>query len=519
MDQNAALNDPRVQAVLGRLEARPYLQGNDLPRKNAKARLKCAYMGSYMKDLFATHPKPAPLLNPPIVTGMADALNRLHSVLMKYGDVTREEFKEVPGLLRRLRELLRVYYDSIFTGHNPASYRFCDVQSISEVGLTLHEIGLYLQFNPIRLRQLMAYAGLEMDTFLLDDPIDVGEWRQVADARTRQVDADPEADDDDRMALAELDQKSQKDQAGYQMMFFIADVLVALFFHPKLDRKDKERSKKALARIVEWSTVGMYRDAFGDALTDAMIDVYKSQKHLVEFGQAGGLGALIGDWAESNYKNSWCKEAVETLPDAAWNRQTDASLDSVMRGLLLKQEHDGDEIFQTLTVARMFHNIYIRYGLKPFERASKFSPLDIIFYFLFRRAAKRKQKLQTVEDWVALLNKYREVPRATRTRHSWILMSVSTRWDFVSMDVDQGYGCRSPACPTRAELVELKARRVRGIRNHDVEEKLYKFGGTPSACKNCRHVAYCGKECQAADWRRHREECRTEGAKGHNEDV
>jgi hypothetical protein len=123
------------------------------------------------------------------------------------------------------------------------------------------------------------------------------------------------------------------------------------------------------------------------------------------------------------------------------------------------------------------HQIYSRYGLDPFERASTLSDSMILFYFIHSRLSKKPQKFQSAQDWIPLLQKYRNVPRTTRKRHGWIILSLSGRWDCLDM-----YGCAYPQCPELAALQELKHRRVRGKRDSVSEDRLYRWGAASKIC-------------------------------------
>ncbi|KAF9233821.1 hypothetical protein BU15DRAFT_90206 [Melanogaster broomeanus] len=412
---------------------------------------------------------------------MTESVTRIHSIVMKHGTVSRAEWTEatlLPALFRRVRHLLRVYYDVV-----------------------LHEVGLFLQLNPGRFRACLSSAP-EMETFVLDDPIDLGQWRLAAAAIEEAVKADPEADDGDRERMGDLEDKSGKDCAAYQLAFFLGDVLVAFLINPANDEKDKERQRKAMKKLVMMSTIPVYRRAFGDPLTDAMRPIYWTPKVLVKFSHAGGLPALIGDWP-------WRK-----LPEQAWARQTAESLLGIMRELIRKIEMDGDEFTETPMFAGIMHQIYSRYGIDPFERASRLSEHEIIFYFLHRRLSKKPEKFQNAGEWLPLLKKYRNVPNATRKRHGWMIHTVSGRWDLLTF-----YGCKFAGCPERSDLLELKALRVRGQRDPVVEDRLFQWGGASKACTRCKAVSYCGLACQKADWKRHKSECAKEAAGNKNEEI
>mmetsp|Transcript_1938 Transcript_1938/g.2863 ORF Transcript_1938/g.2863 Transcript_1938/m.2863 type:complete len:100 (+) Transcript_1938:990-1289(+) len=49
----------------------------------------------------------------------------------------------------------------------------------------------------------------------------------------------------------------------------------------------------------------------------------------------------------------------------------------------------------------------------------------------------------------------------------------------------------SPFAPCGHRSCQEKEKKVKGFRN----------------CSRCKRIAYCSKECQRADWKRHKEEC------------
>lgn len=206
----------------------------------------------------------------------------------------------MPNLLRRIRYLLRVYYDAVITKKKTQEFKFCDIQDISDVGLKLHEVGVFLQLSTARLGAVLKIAP-DLETFVLDDPIDIGKWRLNAEAVKQAVKADIEASDDDRERYMNLEDSAGNDCAAFQMAFFIGDILVAFLLNPSQHEVDKLRADRAMQRLVKISTSPLYRFALGDPLTDSMRPVYWTPKVLVRFAHAGGLPALIGDWVRGSF--------------------------------------------------------------------------------------------------------------------------------------------------------------------------------------------------------------------------
>ena len=208
---------------------------------------------------------------------------------------------QVPALLRRMRHLIRVYYDALTSGNKTAEFRYCDYSSIHAVGCDLHEMGLILLHTPGRLRTMLECAP-DMDAFLLDEPIDLGDLRLSAFVRQElsETDPDPVYDEERESTDLEQDVAASSDLAAYQMVYFIADVLVGwlLVSHADDSEAGRKRTERAFHMLVEYSTSPIYRrtDAFGDALTCAMEPVYRTPWLLREFIRAGGLPAIFDDW-------------------------------------------------------------------------------------------------------------------------------------------------------------------------------------------------------------------------------
>ena len=99
--------------------------------------------------------------------------------------------------------------------------------------------------------------------------------------------------------------------------------------------------------------------------------------------------------------------------------------------------------------------------------------------------------------------------------------------DFVRLPEWEGVASRhavrvavSPlfACPIVEDVVDTELLRVQGGLQGLLREKCHACSATSSdggkgqggllKCTRCKAVAYCGKECQRADWKKHRMECK-----------
>lgn len=208
-----------------------------------------------------------------------------------------------------MRHLLRVFYNAKTSKRKTAEFKYCDYDDIEDVGLDLHELGLTLEFTPGRLRELFQHAP-EMDKFLLDEPIDVGELRRQAYARDVAVHEGPESTDEDRMAAADFEDTATEDLAAYQMVFFMADMFVGWLQIAPADAVERRRIERVMEKYVEYATAPVYRhhDVFGDALTTCSRPMYASPVLSLRFARAGGIPLMFEDWVRRlPFKLQYCQ--------------------------------------------------------------------------------------------------------------------------------------------------------------------------------------------------------------------
>jgi hypothetical protein len=135
----------------------------------------------------------------------------------------------------------------------------------------------------------------------------------------------------------------------------------------------------------------------------------------------------------------------------------------------------------------ILYQIFVRYGSDPFGAASAHSSEHLLYYFLHRRLTKstHPERYRSRAHFEQLVSRFLCVPRATRRRHGWILLSVSGRWDCITH-----YGCRNAACPEKTELLKLRDKRIRGRRDPHVEERLFKWGAQSKICARLAAVIW-----------------------------
>jgi hypothetical protein len=215
---------------------------------------------------------------------------------------------QVPRLIRRIRNLWRVYYNHRVTSRLNAEDRatmltFCDFSTVYDVSSRLYKIALYLQLDPPRLETLMKSGKQDVENLLLVEDLDYGPYRRHFAKMNKLASKDDETDDNDRERLGEMEDLAMKDLAAYVMTWFFGTLNVA-FVVIASDPSYADKSslpwtkwrELAVNRLVKWTTNVLWRDVLGDPMTDAMRLIYWDKRALVEYAHAGGLAALFGDW-------------------------------------------------------------------------------------------------------------------------------------------------------------------------------------------------------------------------------
>ncbi|KAJ7135084.1 hypothetical protein C8R46DRAFT_649532 [Mycena filopes] len=446
---------------------------------------------------------------PPKPNGMMNCVRMVDKIIRRdYGIPEKKpDFSLLAYLLKRIRHLLRVHYNFEVGKRRHPDLEFCDWETMLEVGLILHQVGLCLQLDPPRLRAVMASGGRELEEILLDDELDVGEFRTAAVIIEERVAADVESEDTDRMAAGDIEEEAEQDLAAHVVSWFYGDITVAFILneHPGSDVDEKRWAGKALKRLVHWSTSPTFRSALGDPLTDAMRPIYWSPPLLVKFSQAGGLAALFGDWVNSTCRDM-CEDVLTALPEAAWDHQTPASLLAITREMQFKVSQSSSEITNQPIFVNACFNIFKRYGLQPFSRAARRESHhdSVVFYYLTHRIKRdhSQPEMQTRAAWARLLTQFVELPRAMERRYAWGNLTISGKWDCLEF-----FGCDAEGCPAQAALEALRDRRVRGVREAEVERQLEEWGAKAKACAACGEKAYCSAPCQRAHWPVHKPKC------------
>ncbi|KZT37806.1 hypothetical protein SISSUDRAFT_1048022 [Sistotremastrum suecicum HHB10207 ss-3] len=446
------------------------------------------------------------LSNPPIENGMMWTVETLRKIVIEdYENRSNPEFSRVPALLTRIRELLRVYYNFKVTAVRTPDLKYCDFPRIFDISLPMHEVGLTLQLDPPRLKALIDATGSELERVVLDVAPDIGPYRALAMNYEKELRRSEEADDTDNLNVGHITDKADEDLAAYAAVWFYGDMMVAFLMEKEATEDQKRREKKSLQRLVFWSSNKQMRRIYGDCLTDSMRPIYWEPRLLVKFCQAGGLAALLGDCGMSTCK-AIAEDAVLSLPDAAWEKQTKRSLFDATQSLLdITEWRESRKPLDVFTMS--CYNIYKRYGISPFERASKNENWDepVIFHYISHQLKKEGLPPKTQAEWRGLLRDFENLPDSLERRYRWSNLNISGQWSCIEF-----YGCDNKACPEKAELMRLRKRRVKGVRDAETEARLYDWGKKLKSCSSCHTKTYCTPDCQKAAWPSHKAECARE---------
>ncbi|KAF5343983.1 hypothetical protein D9758_012903 [Tetrapyrgos nigripes] len=456
---------------------------------------------------------PATRKTPPIETGACWCYE--NALRIVEGD-RRDEFHKLPAIFRRLRYLIRVYYDFRVTQDRTAdAIKYCDFPTVFEMTLTLHKIGLYLQLDLPRLWALMAVGGLSFENFLLDEELDIGPYRTLHRKMAKHLEKDEEADDDDREVVQAISDNAGKDLAVYAMAWFFVDLHVAFILTDTKGQPERQRwAEKALHRLVNWSTASTWKDVLGDPLTDSIRPIYWNKDAMVKFSHAGGLGSLYGDWVNSSCVKL-CETTLQELPASAWENQTKTSMLSITRALTSKMEwsDEGKNIVRHPVFAKALFQMYKHHGVAPFSTAGRRETWNtaVLFHFLSHSLKRATPEMQTQliksassPAWKNLIEEYIFLPDSIERRYKWSNLNISGKWDCLEY-----YGCDNPNCLEKAELKKGREARGKRGRNEDWEKRLEAWGGKSKSCASCQETSYCSTDCQKAHWKAgHREKCK-----------
>lgn len=172
---------------------------------------------------------------------------------------------------------------------------FCDFPSVFAVSYILHEVGLTLQLDPARLAALLSAAGPELESVLFDNAPLIGLSRRTVIEYEEDLTYRGDLDEASDNTIWNIAEKVGEDLAGYAGVYFHADVMIAFLMTAGATEDEKRRERKALERLVFWSTKNNLRAAFGDTLADALRPIYWDQNLLTKFCRAGGISALMLD--------------------------------------------------------------------------------------------------------------------------------------------------------------------------------------------------------------------------------
>ncbi|KZS89670.1 hypothetical protein SISNIDRAFT_458617 [Sistotremastrum niveocremeum HHB9708] len=468
----------------------------------------------------STHGFVAPA-EPPVQGGIMDCLESMRRIVIEDYDEGAENetgFQQIPSLLTRVRDLLRIFYD-FKVGHlRTPDLSHCDFPELFDVAYGLHEIGLTIQLDPSRLKALMDAAGPEIERVILDEGLGIGRFRELA----KQYEAEKSESEQHRTSAfwshtdgrgnsQMIKDRADRDLAAYASVYFYADIMIALLLDRSGNSGDHRTWRsKAMKKIVHWSSDEEFRHLFGDCLSDAMRPIYWDQQLLVEFCGEGGLASLIKDATQGGACSVVAEEAFTSLPDTVWKSLTESGL-SMATETLLSITGWAYNIQNFRVLLNASHKIYTTFGTAPFNRLSMTKKWNesLMFHRLVEKLREEEEAglpKKTQPEWKDLLLSAEKALRGIDHPLRWSRLSPFDRWRCLEL-----YGCENPDCIHTIKFLRLREMRARGLREGgeaEMDKSLYEWGKGLRGCEKCQSRIYCSTECQNDDWKEHERLCR-----------
>jgi hypothetical protein len=234
---------------------------------------------------------------------------------------------EIPSILYQIRYLLRSFFE------NKPDKKLMNMNT-GDLGLRLHELAV--QFNLVFPVEKLLMSDPIFEDLILNEMPDVGSLR-IKSYKQRNLPRDQRDYD--------LQEKSGKDLTAYEFSFFVNNVLASLV----VNSKDENISYRALKQIHRLTTIDLYRQALGDALSDAVNNyIYRNYKNvfLIEkFLSNSGVEILFYDYIEAVCKLSALR-MIKQITIGHWKKQRLTTIDFVLKQISKKIRYEGIELVE-----------------------------------------------------------------------------------------------------------------------------------------------------------------------------
>jgi len=253
---------------------------------------------------------------------------------------------EVPSILYQIRYLLRSYFE------NKKDKKLMNMRT-GDLGLRLHELAV--QFNIVFAVEKLLKADPIFEDLILNEMPDVGSLR-LKSYKQRNLPRDQRDYD--------LEDKAGDDLTAYEFSFFINNVLASLV----VSSSDENMSLRALKQLHRLTTIDLYRNALGDALSDAINNyIYRNYTNdfLVEnFLSNSGIEILFHDYLEAACKLS-ASRMIKQITIGHWKKQSLTTIQFVLKQISKKIRYEGIELVEPKPPSRFEIEIKKIMGLNP----------------------------------------------------------------------------------------------------------------------------------------------------------
>jgi len=252
---------------------------------------------------------------------------------------------EVPSILYQIRYLLRSYFE------NKKDKKLMNMRT-GDLGLRLHELAV--QFNIVFAVEKLLKADPIFEDLILNEMPDVGSLR-LKSYKQRNLPRDQRDYD--------LEDKAGDDLTAYEFSFFINNVLASLV----VSSSDEKMSLRALKQLHRLTTIDLYRNALGDALSDAINNyIYRNYTNdfLVEnFLSNSGIEILFHDYIEAACKLS-ASRMIKQITIGHWKKQSLTTIQFVLKQISKKIRYEGIELVEPKPPSRFEIEIKKNNGFK-----------------------------------------------------------------------------------------------------------------------------------------------------------
>jgi len=154
-------------------------------------------------------------------------------------------------------------------------------------------------------------------------------------------------------------------------------------------------------------------------------------------------------------------------------------------------------------VVLLFHKVFQQFGSKPFKNVSQHTFYSTRLPFMANRLSKHSSKYQDPKEFGRLYRQYADLSSGSRNRYNLL---IPYPWELLPKL--NSVGCDNEECPERPRIQKMM-RLFKGhgdVDNPMIDHELERWRQSLKLCSACRVVVYCSRECQKADWPRHKEE-------------